>query len=170
MRKTPWRRIAFAAAASIFAAVVCLVAVWVAWIVIDGQARQLPFIESGVAADYPGIRPEEAQERLGQGAGLFLHDSSMIPTLSFRDFFIDTAKAANIPLQFNVLSGYGEDGAEMQKSFSGIPAVNVTVPTRYLHNHNGIIARSDFDHAVNLVVAVIRKLDRPTIDRLKRFD
>jgi len=127
-------------------------------------------IESGVAADYPGIRPEEAQERLGQGAGLFLHDSSMIPTLSFRDFFIDTAKAANIPLQFNVLSGYGEDGAEMQKSFSGIPAVNVTVPTRYLHNHNGIIARSDFDHAVNLVVAVIRKLDRPTIDRLKRFD
>lgn len=127
-------------------------------------------IESGVAADYPGIKEEEAQERLGGGAGLFLHDSSMIPTLAFRDFFIDTAKAAGIPLQFNVLSGYGEDGAEMQKSFTGIPAVNVTVPTRYLHNHNGIIARADFDRAVDLIVAAIRKLDRETIAKLKRFD
>ncbi len=93
----------------------------------------------------------------------------MIPTLSLRDFVIDTAKEANIPLQFNVLNGYGEDGAEMQKAFAGIPAVNITVPTRYLHNHNGIISRSDFDHAVNLIVAMIRKLDRPAIERLKRF-
>ncbi len=60
MRKTPWRRIAFAAAASIFAAVVCLVAVWVAWIVIGGQARQLPFIESSVAASL--IREAQAQD------------------------------------------------------------------------------------------------------------
>ncbi len=127
-------------------------------------------LESGVASDYPGIRQEEAQERLGAGASMFLHDSSMIPTLSFRDFVIDLAKARAIPLQFNVLSGYGEDGAEMQKSYSGIPAVNITVPTRYLHNHNGIIARSDFDHVVNLVTALIQQLDKPTIDKLKRFN
>lgn len=127
-------------------------------------------LESGVASDYPGIRQEEAQERLGAGASMFLHDSSMIPTLSLRDFVIDLAKARAIPLQFNVLSGYGEDGAEMQRSYSGIPAVNITVPTRYLHNHNGIISRSDFDHVVNLVTALIQKLDKPTIEKLKRFN
>jgi endoglucanase len=127
-------------------------------------------LEAGVAADYPGIRPEEAQEVLGRGPGLFLHDSSMIPTLSFRDFVIDTAKALNLPLQFNVLNGYGEDGAEMQKSYSGVPAVNITVPVRYLHNHNGIIAREDFDRAVDLVTAIVERLDAPTIARLKKFD
>lgn len=127
-------------------------------------------LESGVASDYPGIRQEEAQERLGNGAGIFLHDSSMIPTLSLRDHVISLARSRGIPLQFNVLSGYGEDGAEMQKSFSGIPAVNITVPTRYLHNHNGIISRTDFDHTVNLVVALIQSLDKAAIDKLKRFD
>lgn len=127
-------------------------------------------LEAGVAADYPGIRPEEAQEVLGRGPGLFLHDSSMIPTLSFRDFVIDTAKSLNLPLQFNVLNGYGEDGAEMQKSYSGSPAVNITVPVRYLHNHNGIIAREDFDRAVDLVTAIVERLDAPTIARLKKFD
>ena len=60
MRKTSWRRIAFAAAALFAAAVVCLVAVLVASIVIDGQARQLPFIESGVAASL--IREAQAQD------------------------------------------------------------------------------------------------------------
>ena len=127
-------------------------------------------IEAGVAADYPGIAPEEAQERLGRGAGLFLHDNSMIPTLSLRNFFIEVAKGKSIPLQFDVLSGYGEDGSEMQKSFGGIPSVNITVPVRYLHNHNGIIHRKDFDAAVDLIVAVIQRLDAATVGRLKRFD
>lgn len=127
-------------------------------------------IESGVASDYPGINQDEAQERLGGGPGLFLHDSSMIPTLAFRDFVIDTAKAKSIPLQFNVLSGYGEDGSEMQRSFAGIPSVNITVPVRYLHNHNGIIARGDFDQAVDLVTELVRRLDRATIAKLRKFE
>ncbi|MEX2263933.1 MAG: M42 family metallopeptidase [Bryobacteraceae bacterium] len=127
-------------------------------------------VEVGVASDYPGITQDEAQERLGKGPGIFLHDSSMLPNLKLRDYFIDTAKAADLPLQFNVLSGYGEDGAEMQRAYSGIPAINVTVPTRYLHNHNGIIHRDDFDRAVDLVTAAIRGLNADTVRRLKSFD
>ena len=69
-----------------------------------------------------------------------------------------------------VLSGYGEDGAEMQRSFGGIPSVNLSVPTRYMHNHNGIISREDFDRAVELVTELIRRLDRQTIEKLKAFD
>jgi putative aminopeptidase FrvX len=127
-------------------------------------------IESGVAADYPGIGPDEAQERLGKGPGMFLHDSSMLPNLKLRDLVIDVAKREGIPLQFNVLRGYGEDGAEMQRSYGGAPTVNLTVPTRYLHNHNGIIHRDDFDRAVELVTALVRSLDGATVARLKTFE
>ena len=35
-----------------------------------------------VAADFPGIGPSQAQERLGEGPGIFLLDSSMIPNRS----------------------------------------------------------------------------------------
>jgi len=127
-------------------------------------------LEAGVSADYPGISADEAQERLGRGPGMFLHDSTMLPNLKLRDLFIDVAKEKSLPLQFDVLNGYGEDGAEMQKSFAGIPSVNITVPTRYLHNHNGIIHRLDFDRAVDLVTEVIRKLDGETVKRLKQFE
>jgi len=127
-------------------------------------------IEAGVAADYPGISPDEAQERLGRGPGIFLIDSSMIPNVKLRDFVIDLADEMGIPLQLEVLSGYGEDGAQMQRAYGGAPAVNLTIPTRYLHNHNGVIHRDDFDRAVELVTELVRRLDRATVEQIKSFD
>jgi endoglucanase len=127
-------------------------------------------IEVGVAADYPGISPDEAQERLGGGPGLFLHDSSMLPNLKLKALIEGVAQAEGIRLQYNVLSGYGEDGSEMQRAYGGAPAINITVPTRYLHNHTGVIHRDDFDQVVDLVTAVVMKLDQATVESLKRFD
>jgi endoglucanase len=126
-------------------------------------------LEAGVSADYPGIRPTQAQERLGGGPGIFLLDSSMIPNRKLRDFFFDVAAAVSIPLQPNVLTGYGEDGAEIQRYDTGRPTVNITVPTRYLHSHTGIIQRSDFDQAVELLLQVLQRLDADTVATLSSF-
>lgn len=126
-------------------------------------------IEAGVSADYPGARPEQAQEHLGHGPGMFLLDSSMIPNRKLRDFLFDVAKEEGIPLQADILTGYGEDGAEIQRYDSGRPSVNITVPTRYLHSHSGIIQRSDFDHAVDLLIATLSRLDAGTVERLSQF-
>ena len=127
-------------------------------------------LESGVAGDYPGITPDEAQEHLGGGPSLFLHDSSMLPNLRLRDFVVEVAGSLGIPVQFNVLTGYGQDGAAMQRSRGGAPAINIAVPTRYLHSHNGLIARSDVDAAIRLVTEVVRRLDGDTVAALRRFD
>ena len=127
-------------------------------------------LEAGVAGDYPGISQEESQERVGKGPAIFLHDTSMLPNLKLRDLLIDVAKENEIPVQFDVLSGYGEDGAEMQRSRGGVPTINIAVPTRYLHSHYGIISRKDFDRTVDLVTAVIQRLDASTVERLKSFD
>jgi endoglucanase len=126
-------------------------------------------IEAGVAADYPTAKPDQAQERLGAGAGIFLLDSSMIPNLKLRDFVLDVAKEDGIPLQTEVLYGYGEDGAEIQRYATGRPWVNITVPTRYLHSHTGIIDRGDFDHAVRLLVSLLRRLDAAKVKELSSF-
>ena len=126
-------------------------------------------IEAGVSADYPGINATQAQERLGGGPGIFLLDSSMIPNRKLRDLLFDVAEEEGIPLQPDVLTGYGEDGAEIQRYDSGRPSVNMTVPTRYLHGHTGIIQRSDFDQAVELLIQVLKRLDARTVERVASF-
>lgn len=126
-------------------------------------------LESGVAGDYPGITADEAQELVGSGPGIFLHDSSMLPNNRLRDLVVDIAQDLNIPLQFNVLSGYGQDGAAIQKTGAGVPAINVTVPTRYLHSHTGVIHRDDVEGAIQLMVELVRRLDDMTVEKIKQF-
>ncbi len=127
-------------------------------------------IESGVAGDYPGISLDEAQEKLGNGPTIFLHDSSMIPNIKLRNFVISLAEELKIDVQFNVLKGYGQDGSAIQQSNSGTPTINIAVPTRYLHSHNGIISRVDFDNTVKLINNLVKRLDLKTIHEIKSFE
>ena len=127
-------------------------------------------LESGVASDYPGISEFEAQESLGKGPAIFLHDSSMLPNHNLRDLVEETAANLDMKLQYNVLSGYGQDGAEMQRSKGGAPSINITVPTRYLHSHNSIIHLNDVNKAIKLVSEVVKKLDLETVSNIRSFE
>jgi putative aminopeptidase FrvX len=67
------------------------------------------------------------------------------------------------------VQGYGDDSAELQKAIGGVPTVNLVVPVRYTHAHNGIMNRRDFDQMVDLLVAMLQKLDAATIEKLRDF-
>ena len=73
-------------------------------------------LEAGVVKDVPGVQAEEAQEVLGGGPGVFLYDASALPSRKLVAFVKETAASASIPLQFDFITGYGEDGATMQKT------------------------------------------------------
>ena len=125
-------------------------------------------IEAGVTADVNG-RLEESQERLGSGPGLFLYNNSELPNRKFIRFVRDTAAAQKLPLQFDLVVGYGDDSAEIQKSNGGVPTVCLLVPVRYTHAHNGIMNRRDFDQTVDLLVAMLQKLDATTVQSIRDF-
>jgi endoglucanase len=126
-------------------------------------------LEGGVTRDAPGVHPEEAQELLGAGPALFLYDSSELPNRKFAALVKQVAKTRNIPLQTDVIQGYGDDSAEIQQSNGGVPTVNLLVPVRYTHSHNGIINRDDFDKMVDLLVAILQGLDAKTAASLRDF-
>lgn len=126
-------------------------------------------IEGGVAGDTPGARPEETQAKLGAGPGLFLFDSSTLPNRKLVALVKQTAVQKQIPLQLDLVQGYGDDSAEIQASNGGTPTVNLVVPVRYTHAHNGIMNRHDFDQMVELVVQLVTQLDQKTVEQLRDF-
>jgi len=126
-------------------------------------------LEGGVTVDTPGTHPEESQVKLGSGPALFLYDSSELPNRKLVAFVNQSARAASIPLQYDLVQGYGDDAAEIQKSNGGVPAINLVVPVRYTHAHNGVINRGDFDHSVDLVVTLLKKLDSDTVAGIRDF-
>lgn len=126
-------------------------------------------IEVGIVKDVPGVHPEEAQEVLGGGPGFFFYDWSALPNRKLIAFVKETASQKSIPLQYDLITGSGEDGAAIQKTNGGVPVINMVVPTRYTHSHNGIINRVDFDRLVDLLVAMLAKLDASKVARLRSF-
>jgi putative aminopeptidase FrvX len=126
-------------------------------------------LEGGVVKDAPGTHPEESQVILGAGPGLFLYDSSALPNRKLVAFVKQVAAEKSIPLQLDLVQGYGDDSAEIQKSNGGVPTVNMVVPARYTHAHNGVINRRDFDQMVELMVALLQKLDAAMVQRIRDF-
>jgi len=120
-------------------------------------------LESDIAGDVPGIKPEESSVKLGQGPTLVVYDARMIPNLKLRDLVIETARELGLPLQFSALEGGATDGAAIHLHKTGVPTVVLGVAARHIHSHASILHRDDYDNALKLLVGVIRKLDADTV-------
>jgi endoglucanase len=126
-------------------------------------------IEGGMAGDQPATHPDETNGRLGGGPDVFLYDASALPNRKLVAFLKTTAHDANVPLQLDLVTGYGDDSAEIQKSGTGAPSVNIGVPVRYMHVHNGVMDRGDFDATVTLLVAMIKRLNDAEVAKIRDF-
>lgn len=123
-------------------------------------------LEIGVTGDTPEIEEHEAQGELGGGPQVFFFDRSLIPDRRFRDFIWDVGSEMNMALQYTFLPGGGVDGAVVQRANDGAPVVCIGVPTRYIHSHNNLIHRDDFDEMVTLVTELVLRIDRDRLGQL----
>ncbi len=126
-------------------------------------------LETDIAGDVPGIKPEESAIKLGGGPTLVAYDARMLPNLKLRDMVFDTAKKLRIPLQMSTVEGGSSDGAPIHLHRVGVPTVVLGVPTRHIHSHNTVLRRDDFDHTAALVVALVQGLDKKTVAALTSF-
>ncbi len=120
-------------------------------------------LEVDICGDVPGIEPEEGNVKLGAGPSLLLLDARMIPNLRLRDLIIETAQALDIPLQLSAMVGGATDGSQIHLHRAGVPTVVIGVPTRHIHSHVSIMHRDDYDRALQLLIAVIEKLNAKTV-------
>jgi endoglucanase len=119
-------------------------------------------IEVDIAGDVPGIKPHEAPTKMGQGPGLLTWDRSMIPNQPLKEFVINVAKQAQIPLQLSLITG-GTDGGKIHIDRGGCPSVVISVPTRHIHSHAGYLSLRDTENAIRLTIELIKKLDKDTV-------
>ena len=127
-------------------------------------------LEISVAMDFPLMTsPKLSQANLGKGPSVFVFDGSMIPNNKYVEWTLKVAKEGGIPVQFESVSGYGEDGSALQKSDQGIPVINLGLPTRYAHSQLGVMDRFDYDQLVKLVVQMIQKLSAAEVRSIREF-
>ncbi|MDA8354547.1 MAG: M42 family metallopeptidase [Firmicutes bacterium] len=125
-------------------------------------------VDVGIAGDTPGGNKDQAPGRLGEGPQLVLYDAGHIPHRGLARLIQDTAADEGIPLQHEWIARGATDASHIHLYDQGVPTVSVGVPARYIHSHTSIIHQDDVEGLVNLLVAVIRRLDQEKVDELVR--
>lgn len=123
-------------------------------------------IDTAIAGDTPGITPDEVSAKVGGGPVMLLYDASMVPHTPLRDLVIETAEQEGIPLQFDRMPGGGTDAGAFHIWGAGAPSVVLGPPVRYIHSHTSLVHLDDFVQLVDLVVAVVKRLDAATLREL----
>jgi putative aminopeptidase FrvX len=121
-------------------------------------------LEVDIAGDVPGIKPQEALAKMGMGPSLLTYDAGMIPNQPFKEWVIETARQAQIPLQLSQMKGGRTDGAPIHMSRAGCPTVVIGVPTRHIHSHAGLLSLRDTENTVRLMLELIKRLDEKTVE------
>lgn len=123
-------------------------------------------LDTGTAGDTPGMTEKEADSKLGKGPQIIIYDASMVAHKGLRDFVIQVAEEMNIPYQLTVIPGGGTDAGSQHVTRNGLPALAVTVATRYLHSHTSIIHEDDYLNTVKLMTEVVKRLDSETAKKI----
>ncbi len=101
---------------------------------------------------------------MGKGPGMITCDRSMIPSQGLKELVFETAKLAQIPLQLSQRAGGGNDAGRIHVNSSGCPSVVLTVPTRHIHSHIGLLSLKDTENMIQLIAELLKKLDWETVN------
>ena len=113
------------------------------------------------ATDYPGAEKKLSGDHK-VGGGPVLSRGSAVSSVVF-DMLIDCAEKEKIPYTLQAApSDTGTDADAIYNSLRGIPTGLVSVPNRYMHSPNEMVALEDLERAAKLLATFARRLSPET--------
>lgn len=118
-------------------------------------------IDTTIAFDTPGAKPEERVTKLGEGVAIKIMDSSVICDYRMVNFLRKTADSHKIKWQNEILPAGGTDTAGMQRmSTFGTIAGAISIPTRHIHSVIEMAHKKDIHANIVLLTAALSEIDR----------
>lgn len=117
-------------------------------------------LDTTIAGDTPGVKPEEATSHAGEGPVLVVKDGISIVNPRVKKWVEETARSIKVPLQYEVLGAAATDSSVTPMIREGIPSGSLLVTTRYIHTPVEVADVRDMENAVKLVVKLVQTASR----------
>lgn len=116
-------------------------------------------IDTTIAYDVPGAKPQEKVTELGKGTAIKIMDSSAIADQRMVAFLKKTAQEHQITWQPEILTAGGTDTAPLQKNGkNGAIAGAVSIPTRHIHQVIETVHKNDIESSILLLCRAIEQI------------
>lgn len=117
-------------------------------------------LDTTIAYDLPGSKPDEQVTKLGDGAAIKIMDASTICDYRMVQFQKEVAQKNNIKTQLEVLPMGGTDTAGIQRmGKTGAIAGAISIPTRHLHQVIEMAHKEDIAAAIALLIVCCEQID-----------
>ena len=110
-----------------------------------------------LALDIPGHKAEEHVTRLGDGVAIGLMNSSVISNPKLARHLREIAKRDGIKHQLEIMPRGGTDAGSIQRARGGVPAITLSIPTRYVHTVNEMVSVADVEAEIRLLVKFLEE-------------
>lgn len=117
-------------------------------------------LDASAANDMTGDK--RAFGKLGEGALLRVYDLTMLTHRGLVEYIRDTADTHRIKYQYFVSTG-GTDAGPVHLSGIGVPSGVIGICSRYIHTSSSIIHTDDYAAAKELLIRLVKGLDRTTL-------
>jgi endoglucanase len=104
-----------------------------------------------LAMDIPGAAEQDSVSKLGGGVAIKIMDSSSISNYRLVQHMRQLARANDITHQLEILPRGGTDAGAVQRARAGVPAITLSIPTRYVHTVNEMCSVADIQAAIALL-------------------
>lgn len=124
-------------------------------------------IDSTPARDLPswdGSENAAYNTRLGEGAAIYIADSSTLSDPRLIKHLEKIGDAHHIKYQFRQPGGGGTDAGAIHRVRSGIPSISVSVPGRYAHTAVMLARFSDWQNTFALLYAALHSITPAIFD------
>ena len=117
-------------------------------------------LDTTIAFDVPGAKPEEMVTKLGAGTAIKIMDSSTICDYRMIKYMEKIADKHNIKTQKEILTAGGTDTAGIQRmNPGGAIAGAISIPTRHIHQVIEMANKDDIKGSIDLLTNCLLELD-----------
>lgn len=112
-------------------------------------------VDVTLTGDTPKAKPMAVE--LGKGPAIKVKDSSVLAHPKIKNLMVERARQYGIPYQLEILERGGTDSGAIHLTRGGIPSGVLSIPCRYVHSDNEVIAAADIKNGVKLLTKILEE-------------
>lgn len=118
-------------------------------------------LDTTIAFDVPGAKPEEKVTSLGEGTAIKIMDSRTICDYRMVKFLKKVADKNKIKWQPELLPAGGTDTSALQRmTAGGSVAGGISIPTRHIHQVIEMVNKDDVQASIDLLTAALKEIEK----------
>ncbi len=118
-------------------------------------------LDTTIAYDVPGAKPEEMVTKLGEGTAIKIMDSSTICDYRMVKYMKSVAEKHAVKWQPEILPAGGTDTSGIQRmNAGGAISGAISIPTRHIHQVIEMADKSDIRASIDLLKVCLSELDQ----------